>query len=88
MQGVRLASQGNYAEAEKQLRIADKELTYIEAGTATYKLYNSMVLAEVLLADNQDAEAHGLLAKVRSVNPLMVAEFEDTGLKMLGLDRG
>ena len=47
-----------------------------------------MILAEVLLADDQDAEAHGLLSKVRSVNPLLVAEFEDTGLKMLGLDRG
>jgi Flp pilus assembly protein TadD len=88
MQGVRLAFQGNYAEAEEQLRIADDELTYVEAGTATYKLYNRMILAEVLLADNQDAEAHGLLSKVRSVNPLMIAEFEDTGLKMLGLDRG
>jgi tetratricopeptide (TPR) repeat protein len=88
MQGVRLASQGDYAEAEKQLRIADKEFTYIEAGTATYKLYNRMILAEVLLADNQDAEAHGLLSEVRRVNPLMIAEFEETGLKMLGLDRG
>jgi len=88
MQGVRLAFQGNYVEAEKQLKIADKEFTYIEAGTATYKLFNRMILAEVLLADDQDAEAHGLLSKVRGVNPLMVAEFEDTGLKMLGLDRG
>jgi tetratricopeptide (TPR) repeat protein len=88
MQGVRLAFQGDYAEAEKQLRIADKEFTYIEAGTATYKLYNRMILAEVLLADNQDAEAHGLLSEVRRVNPLMIAEFEETGLKMLGLHRG
>ena len=79
---------GRIAEAEKKLRFADEALTYIDAGTATYKLYNRMILAEVLLADNQDAEAHGLLSKVRGVNPLMVAEFEDTGLKMLGLDRG
>jgi len=88
MQGVRLAFQGDYAEAEEKLRFADEELTYIDAGTATYKLYNRMILAELLLADNQDAEAHGLLSKVRGVNPMMVAEFEDTGLKMLGLDRG
>ena len=88
LQGVRLAYQGNYAEAEKQLRLADEELTYVEASTATYKLYNRMVLAEVLLADKQDAAAHGLLSKVRVVNPLMVAEFEEAGLKMLGLDRG
>ncbi len=88
LQGVRLAYQGNYAAAEKQLRLADEELTYVEAGTATYKLYNRMVLAEVLLADKRDAEAHGLLAKVRVVNPMMVAEFEENGLKMLGLKRG
>jgi Flp pilus assembly protein TadD len=87
MQGVRLALQGNYAEAEEKLRAADEGLTYVEAGVGMYKLFNRMVLAEVLLADNQDAEAHGLLANVRSVNPVMVAEFEDSGLKNLGLDR-
>ena len=88
MQGVRLAFQGEYADAEKKLRAADDNLTYGEAGTGTYKLYNRMILAEVLLADGQDAEAHGLLTKVRSVNPVMVAEFEDSGLKAIGLDRG
>jgi len=88
MQGVRLAFQGEYADAEKKLRAADDELTYGEAGTGTYKLYNRMILAEVLLADGKDAEAHGLLTKVRGVNPVMVAEFEDTGLKTIGLDRG
>ena len=88
MQGVRLAFQGEYADAEKKLRAADDELTYGEAGTGTYKLYNRMILAEVLLADGKDAEAHGLLANVRGVNPVMVAEFEDSGLKAIGLDRG
>ena len=88
MQGVRLALQGDYAEAEKMLRAADDGLTYVEAGVGMYKLFNRMILAEVLLADGQDAEAHGLLIKVRGVNPVMVAEFEDSGLKTIGLDRG
>jgi hypothetical protein len=88
MQGVRLALQGEYEEAEEKLRAADKGLTYVEAGVGMYKLFNRMILAEVLLADGQDAEAHGLLTKVRSVNPVMVAEFEDAGLKTIGLDRG
>ncbi len=88
MQGVRLALQGEYEEAEEKLRAADKGLTYVEAGVGMYKLFNRMILAEVLLADGQDAEAHGLLTKVRSVNPVMVAEFEDSGLKTIGLDRG
>ncbi|MBD3872021.1 MAG: tetratricopeptide repeat protein [Acidobacteria bacterium] len=88
MQGVRLALQGEYAEAEKMLRAADEGLTYVDAGTGMYKLFNRMILAEVLLADGQDAEAHGLLTKVRGVNPVMVAEFEQSGLKTIGLDRG
>ncbi len=87
MQGVRLALQGDYAQAEEKLRAADEGLTYVEAGVGMYKLFNRMILAEVLLANSQDAEAHGLLANVRSVNPVMVAEFEDSGLKNLGLDR-
>ena len=88
MQGVRLALQGKYEEAEEKLRAADKGLTYVEAGTGMYKLFNRMILAEVLLAGGQDAEAHSLLSKVRGVNPVMVAEFEQSGLKTIGLDRG
>jgi len=87
MQGVRLALQGDYAGAEEKLRAADEGLTYVEAGVGMYKLFNRMILAEVLLADRQDAEAHGLLSNVRSVNPVLVAEFEDSGLRSLGLDR-
>ena len=58
------------------LRAADKGLTYVGAGVSIFKLFNRTILAEVLLADGQDAEAHGLLTKVRGVNPVMVAEFE------------
>jgi len=88
LQGVRLALQGDYGEAEKLLRAADERVTYVEASVAIFKLYNRMVLAELLLADGQDAEAHGLLAKVRSVNPLWVAEFQESGFNILGLERG
>ncbi len=88
MQGVRLALQGEYEEAEEKLRAADEGLTYVEAGTGMYKLFNRMILVEVLLAGGQDAEAHGLLTKVRGVNPVMVADFEESGLKVIGLDRG
>ncbi len=87
MQGVRLALQGDYKGAEEKLRAADEGLTYVEAGVGMYKLFNRMVLAEVLLADRQDADAHGLLSSVRSVNPVLVAEFEEAGLRNLGLDR-
>ena len=87
MQGVRLAFQGNYGAAADALWAADEDLTYVAAGTALYKYYNRMILAELLLADGQDAEAHGLLSKVRADNPLVVAEFEESGFKALGLDR-
>ncbi len=87
MQGVRLALQGDLAGAEERLRAADMGLTYVEAGTSWYKLYNRMFLAEILLAEGEDAEAHQLLSQVRSVNPMMVAEFEDSGFKVLGLER-
>ena len=63
-------------------------MSYIEAPFAIFKLHNRLVLAELLFADGRDAEAHGLLAKIRGVNPLWVAEFQDSGFKMLGLDRG
>jgi hypothetical protein len=63
-------------------------LTYINAGSAISKLYNRMILAELLLAGGQDAVAHGLLSKVRSVNPVWVTEFQDSGFKMIGLERG
>jgi tetratricopeptide (TPR) repeat protein len=87
MQGVRLAMQGDYPAAEEQLLAADDKLTYIDASAAIFKLYNRMILAELLFADDQDAEAHALLAKVRGVNPAWVAEFEDSGLSLLGLER-
>jgi len=88
LQGVRLALQGDYLEAEEQLRSADERLTYIEAPSAIFKLLNQTALAELLLAVGQDADAHELLAKVRGVNPVWVDEFQDSGFKMLGLERG
>jgi tetratricopeptide (TPR) repeat protein len=88
LRGVRLALQGDYGQAERMLRSADQGLSYIEAGSAIFKLYNRMILTELLLADGQEAEAHALLSKVRGVNPLWVEEFQDSGFKMLGLERG
>jgi tetratricopeptide (TPR) repeat protein len=88
MKGVRHALQGDFGLAEEEFRAADNSLTYIEAGAAIFKLYNRTILAELLLADGQDAEAHTLLSKVRGVNPTWVASFEESGLKILGLERG
>jgi tetratricopeptide (TPR) repeat protein len=88
MKGVRFALQGDYDEAEKWLKAADENLTYIETNPALFKLYNRTILTEIYLADGQDAEAHALLAKVRGVNPAWVTEFQDSGFSVIGLERG
>jgi len=88
MQGVRLAAQGNFGEAEKRFRAADERLSFIEVNQGMYRLYNSLLLAETLLAEGKDAEAHKLLATVRGINPAMVEEFEESGFRLLGLGRG
>lgn len=88
LEGVRMAFQGDYEAAGEKLRAADGSLDYGEAGRAIFKLYNRMVLTELLLANGKDVEAHALLAKIRGVNPMWVAEFEDAGLRIIGLERG
>ena len=88
MQGVRLALQGEFEEAEGKLRDADSQLTYRESGAGLFKLRNRLLLVETLFAQGHDAEAHKLLAQVRAVNSAVVGEFEENGLKVLGLERG
>ena len=88
MQGVRLALQGDLENAEMKFRNADAQLTYRESVPGMFKLRNRLLLVETLFAQGRDAEAHKLLAKVRSVNPAIVGEFEENGLKSLGLERG
>ncbi len=87
-EGVRLALSGDLEGAEKAFGNADASLTYRDSGFGMYKLFNRTFLVETLLAQGKDAEAHKLLAQVRAVNPVMVAGFEEHGLKMMGLDRG
>jgi hypothetical protein len=88
LEGLRMAFQGDVEVVPDKLCAADETLTCGEAGTAIFKLYNRMILTELLLADGKDAKAHVLLAKTRGVNPMWVAKFEDAGLKVIGLERG
>jgi tetratricopeptide (TPR) repeat protein len=88
MEGMRLALQGDPAEAERRLRSAEAKLSFENAGVGLFKLKNCFMLVETLLAQGKDAEAHQLLSKVRTINPTLVAEFEEMGLKVLGLERG
>jgi hypothetical protein len=88
MQGVRLALSGDLAGAEKTFTEVDGMLSYYNSFVGLFKLYNRLFLVETLLAQHRDAEAHQLLAKVRAVNPWLVARFEESGLKLMGLPRG
>ena len=88
MQGVRLALSGDLEAAEKAFNDADSHLTYRDSGLGMFKLYNRLFLVETLLAQGRDADAHKLLARVRAVNPVIVADFEQEGLSEMGLSRG
>jgi tetratricopeptide (TPR) repeat protein len=88
MQGIRLAKQGEIAEAEKNFREVDSNVVYRDSIIGWFKLFNRTLLVETMLAQGRDGEAHQLLAKVRAVNPAMAAEFEEQGLSELGLGRG
>lgn len=87
LQGVRLAVEGDLMGAIERFRQADEHMTYIQAGDGLFKLYNRLFLVETLFAAGEDAKAHKLLSQVRSVNPQMVEDFEERGLKILGLQR-
>ena len=87
MEGVRLAARGRRDEATARFREADKLLEYRETGPGLLKLHNRLVEVETLLAAGRDAEGHRLLSEVRFVNPVMVDEFEERGLQVVGLSR-
>lgn len=88
MQGVRFALSGDLVGAEKAFTEVDGMLSYYNSFVGLFKLYNRLFLVETLLAQQRDAEAHQMLAKVRAVNPWLVARFEESGLKLMGLPRG
>jgi len=87
LQGVRKAVQGDLEGAIEAFWEADENLTYIQAGSGMFKLYNRLYLVETLFAAGNDAKAHKVLSKVRSVNPGMAQSFEEKGLKIIGLER-
>ena len=87
LHGVRLAVQGDLEGAIESFKEADHNMTYIQASNGLFKLYNRLFLVETLFAAGMDGKAHKLLSKVRSVNPRFVEDFEEQGLKLLGLGR-
>ncbi len=87
LHGVRSAVQGDFEGAITSFKEADRQMTYMQAASGLFKLTNRLFLVEALFASGMDGEAHKLLSQVRSVNPRMVEDFEEHGLKILGLER-
>lgn len=88
LEGVRNAIEGKLDAAEERFRVSDELLTFMGVDPAMTKLYNRLLLVEVLLAGGKDAEAHQLLSAVRRINAEMAREFEASGFRALGLGRG
>ena len=87
LKGVRLAVEGDFMNAVDAFEKADQQMTYIPADEGLIKLCNRLYMVEALLASGNDGKAHKVLSKVRSVNPSMAREFEEEGLRILGLER-
>lgn len=87
LHGVRKAVEGDLEGAIESFKEADHQMTYIQASNGLFKLYNRLFLVESLFAAGMDGKAHKVLSQVRSVNPTYVEDFEEHGLKKLGLER-
>ncbi len=54
-------------------------MTYIQATSGLFKLYNRLLMVETLFAAGMDGKAHKVLSKVRSVNPRMAGGIRGAG---------
>ncbi len=83
MTGVRLAATGDLEAAARSLLEADERLLYNSAGQGLFKTFNRLLAVQVLRSAGREDKAEELLARARSVNPVLVAELERTGLDIL-----
>ncbi len=79
MTGNRLILQEDLEGGITELRLADEQLTYLNAGLGILKLTNRLALAAALRKAGHEAEAHALVDKVRAVNPEVVLRYEERG---------
>ncbi len=85
MIGTRLILQEDLEGGIHELKKADEQLTYLNAGLGIIKLTNRLALAAALRKVGRDAEAHVLIDKVRAVNPEIVYRYEERGTVTGGL---
>jgi len=80
MEGVRLAEQGNFEDAQANLLQADDHLLYWGDSQGILKLYNLLNLATLLRRTGDEQAAEGIFEKVRSVNPRFADIYETEAL--------
>jgi tetratricopeptide (TPR) repeat protein len=85
-EAIQAAFRGDLDTARSKLLEADQILPYYGVSLALFKLSNRLLLAEVLNAQGQKAEARHWLDQVREVNPQMARRFEEHGMSLLDLD--
>ncbi len=85
MTGARLSMQGDFEGAIKELKLADENLTYVNAGIGILKLSNQLALATVLRKAGHEAKSHALIDKVRTINPEIVERYEERGMMVNGM---
>jgi tetratricopeptide (TPR) repeat protein len=83
MQAVRLALSGKLDPAVQRFEEAEQALTFAGSFTSILKLWNRLLLAEVLRAQGRNKEAQKLLVEVRNINPLLAITYRRY---LLGLD--
>jgi tetratricopeptide (TPR) repeat protein len=75
MQSVRLALSGRLEPAAQRFEEAEQIMTFSGSFTSILKLWNRLLLAEVMRAQGRDKEAQELLVEVRNINPLLAITY-------------
>ncbi len=79
MEAVRLATEGYLERSARLLGEIDGKEDYLGSRAGLFKLYNRLLLVEVLLAAGKDHRADRLLREIRAINPAITVDFEPNG---------
>jgi tetratricopeptide (TPR) repeat protein len=80
MRAVRNIHDGELEAAIRGLSVADDNLTYAGCFLGVHKLWNRMMMVEVLRKQGLDPAARELLNETRIVNPPLVLAYQNVGL--------
>lgn len=78
-QGLRLATEGDFASAAESFRQADEDLVYWGEGIGLMKLYNRLALAWALEKTGDLEASSRMIESVRKVNPYFAESYDGIG---------